>query len=94
MEISLFQRQSYESGAKSAAKHPSDKRIYLKWHLKRSPLKTSISRLFVGMARLVAVNIKKNGRNVKRRLFVPYFGITFASAHITVRSYPKCAYCL
>jgi hypothetical protein len=79
MEISLFQRQSFESGAKSAAKHSSGKRIYLKWLLKRSPLKTSISRLLVGMARLVAVTIKKNDGIVKRRLFGPLFGIIFLS---------------
>jgi hypothetical protein len=31
------------------------------------------------MARLVASTIKKNDKIVKRRLFAPYFGITFSS---------------
>ena len=80
MEISLFQKWSFESGAKSAAKQTSGKRIYLKWLLKRSPLMNSILyRLSFGMARLVAVTIKKNGRIVKRRLFSLLFGITFLS---------------
>jgi len=78
MVISLFQRWYFESDAKSAAKQTSGKRIYLKWLLKRSPLMNSILyRLSFGMARLVAVTIKKNGRIVKGRLFAAYFGIKF-----------------
>jgi hypothetical protein len=53
--------------------------------LNSSQLMTSIlflCRLIFGMARLVAVTIKKNGKIVKRRLFDPYFGITFTSLHL------------
>ena len=38
-----------------------------------------LCRLIFGMARLVAVTIKNIHGIVKRRLFAPYFGITFTS---------------